>query len=378
MPDVHLTDDQLTALRDGALWNPVVVSHLRSCSACQTRLREARLLRVLLARPEQRRSAHPKPEALAAYLEGQPASTNLPMLEAHVAGCVQCFADLRAIQTHMRPAVTPTESAPDWLITAATRQFEPPTAPLKLGSLIVEWLRGVGFSLELSLIGEGPSLSGEDLACYSFPAADSVQWMPRIAQASARMERIADASWPGLRSMERGAVDLQSLLDELMRLREDLPAQQADELRNILAASPDLLEVLGEQTAELQARLRVALRSLRDASAALDALVARAKELRARESTTVESEPVMVNVADLRITIRVRGRAPAQVKMAVTVNRRQDDTSVPGVRLVLKTEGKADVTATADASGAAEIPLPQGQATLVFESPVHAELKISF
>jgi len=43
----------------------------------------------------------------------------------------------------------------------------------------------------------------------------------------------------------KGGGRLQSLLDELMRLREDLPAQQADELRNILAASPDLLEFWG-------------------------------------------------------------------------------------------------------------------------------------
>ena len=378
MPEPHLTPEQIAAIRDDELRDSAVVRHLRTCAECQARLRQARTLRVLLSRPEAQTSPHPQPEELAAYASETLSDRDARRLAAHLAACPQCFADLEAVQTHMRPAATPAESAPDWLVAAAVRRFEPPTTPLKLGSLIVEWLRGVALSLELLPSEGGPDILGEDSERYPARPAESAQWLPRIAQPSARREAIADASRPELRSMERGAADLESLLDELMRLREDLPTQQADELRNILAASPDLAEVLGGQTAELQARLRVALRSLRDTSAALDALAARARELRARESTTVESEPVTVNVADLRITIRVRGRAPAQVKMAVTVNRRQDDTSVPGVRLVLKTEGKPDVTATADASGAAEFPLPQGQATLVFVSPVRAELKISF
>jgi hypothetical protein len=62
MPGVHFTDEQITQFRDGVLWNPVVAGHLRSCSVCQNRLRDARLLRALLARPEQKKSAHPIPE----------------------------------------------------------------------------------------------------------------------------------------------------------------------------------------------------------------------------------------------------------------------------------------------------------------------------
>ena len=378
MPEPHLTPEQIAAIRDDELRDSAVVRHLRTCAECQARLRQARTLRVLLSRPEAQTSPHPQPEELAAYASETLSDRDARRLAAHLAACPQCFADLEAVQTHMRPAATPAESAPDWLVAAATRHFEPPRTPLNLGSLIVEWLRGVGLSLELLPSGGGPDILGEDSERYPARPADSAQWLPRVAQASARRASIADGFVPELRSMERGAVDLQSLLDELMRLREDLPAQQADELRNILAASPKLLEILGEQTAELQARLRVTLRSLRDASATLDALVARARELRARESTTVESEPVMVSVADLRITIRVRGRAPAQVKMAVTVNRREDNAPVAGVQLAIETETGPPVSATTDTSGEATLSLTQGEGTLIFLTPIRAELKISF
>jgi len=85
MPDIHLTDEQITQYRDGVLWNPVVASHLRSCVACQNRLREARLLRALLAHPEQKQSAHPSSEELAYFLEGRSVGMAFTKVEAHVA-----------------------------------------------------------------------------------------------------------------------------------------------------------------------------------------------------------------------------------------------------------------------------------------------------
>lgn len=149
MPDVHLTDEELTQFRDGALWNPVVASHLRSCPVCQNRLREARLLRVLLARPEQKKSAHPSAEDLAYFLEGGPMGVALTKLEAHVAGCPQCYADLTAIREQVPPRSGQENTPPDWVVVRAAREFHPPRTPLNLGTLVVEWLRRFGLSLQL-------------------------------------------------------------------------------------------------------------------------------------------------------------------------------------------------------------------------------------
>jgi hypothetical protein len=108
------------------------------------------------------------------------------------------------------------------------------------------------------------------------------------------------------------------------------------------------------------------------------ALVEHARVMRERISVHSESEPVAVELQDLRVTIRALGRAPERVRMAVGIIRQQDKAPVSGAQLVLKTEGAPDVTATTDAAGTAEFPLPQGQATLVFQSPVRAELQISY
>ena len=123
MPDVHLTDEQITQYRDGVLWNPVVASHLRSCVACQNRLREARLLRALLAHPEQKQSAHPSSEELAYFLEGRPVGMAVTKVEAHVAGCPQCFADLQAIRERLQPGSLQEERPPEWVGRDAGREM---------------------------------------------------------------------------------------------------------------------------------------------------------------------------------------------------------------------------------------------------------------
>jgi len=149
MPDVHLTDEQITQYRDGVLWNPVVAGHLRSCSVCQSRLRDARLLRVLLARPEEKNSAHPNPEELAYFLEGRPVGMTFTKIEAHVAGCPQCFADLQAIREQLQPGPLQEERPPEWVVARAVGSFQPPQPPLSLGTLVVEWVRRFGLSLQL-------------------------------------------------------------------------------------------------------------------------------------------------------------------------------------------------------------------------------------
>jgi hypothetical protein len=149
MPDVHLTDEQITQYRDGVLWNPVVAGHLRSCSVCQDRLRETRLLRALLARPEQKKSAHPSSEELAYFLEGRPVGMAFTKVEAHVAGCPQCFADLQAIREQFQPRPMQEERPPEWVVARAVGSFRPPQTPLSLGTLVVEWVRRFGLSLRL-------------------------------------------------------------------------------------------------------------------------------------------------------------------------------------------------------------------------------------
>jgi len=161
MPDVHLTDEQITQYRDGVLWNPVVAGHLRSCSVCQNRLREARLLRALLARPEQKKSAHPSSEELAYFLEGRPVGMTVTKVEAHVAGCPQCFADLQAIREQFQPGPLQEERPPEWVVARAVGSFQPPQTPLSLGTLVVEWVRRFGLSLQLiPSAGEAGAFSG--------------------------------------------------------------------------------------------------------------------------------------------------------------------------------------------------------------------------
>lgn len=150
MPNSHLTPDQITAIRDIELSDWALIRHLRSCLECQARLREARTLRVLLARSESVRSPHPKPEELAAYAEETLPSRDFRKLEAHVVACPQCFADLDAIRAQLRTVTVAGEAPPDWVVAAAARRFHPPRTPLRLGSLVVEWLRQLGPSLQLN------------------------------------------------------------------------------------------------------------------------------------------------------------------------------------------------------------------------------------
>ena len=304
MPNVHLTDEQLTEFRDGVLWNPVVVSHLRSCPICQTRLREIRLLRILLARPEQKRSDHPAAEDLAAYLEGQPGGMNLTKLEAHVAGCPQCFADLTAIREQLQPVSTPEEAPPEWVVARAARAFQPPETRLNLGILLVHWLNRLGPFLRLipppePNLAQGPAsaLGSSGVAFLAFPSV--------LFKMSARAYRIERSFEPA----------------------ESHRVEESEE---------------------------------------------------AREESSKAVEPVDVTIGHFKVRITPQGRTRDQVTLTIVVTRSVDNAPAPGVQLSLEADQRTLATTTTGDNGVAEFPLPQGQATLVFQSPVRAELQISF
>ena len=314
MPDAHLTPDQITAIRDGELhdWEPV--RHLRSCPECHSRLREARALRVLLSRTESERSPHPGPEALAAYAEAMLTSRSVRELEAHVAACPQCFADLDGIRTHLRPEAGTEDAPPEWRIAAAARRFVPPRSPLNLGTLIVEWLHRIGLSLDLIPPTE-EGLPSQNVAFDSI-VADLAPALPRVEIFSPRSRRLFTNY-----------------------LAQSVPPTSEEE--------PEATEIptgMAEGSAPAEE----------------------------------ESIPVEVTVGDLlgRITIRSRGRAHVMLLIAVT--RQQDNTPVPGVRLSLEADEGTRAEATTDAAGMAEFLLPQGRATLAFLSPLRAELTITF
>lgn len=177
MPDAHLTPDQIAAIRDRELREWATVRHLQSCPECKSRLREARTLRVLLGRPESEPSSHPGPEALAAYAEATPPSRDVRGLEAHLAACPQCFADLDAIRAYLRPVASAEDAPPEWLIEAVARRFEPPPSPLNLGTLVVEWLHRFGLSLEFIPQSSG----GLFVAEAAFDSEASALRLPPIA-----------------------------------------------------------------------------------------------------------------------------------------------------------------------------------------------------
>ena len=186
MPDVHLTDGQLTQYRDGTLGNPVVAGHLSSCSVCQNRLRDARLLRALLASPEKKKSAHPSSEELAYFLEGRPVGMAFTKVEAHVARCPQCFADLQAIREQLQPGPLQEERPPEWVVARAVGSFQPPQTPFSLGTLVVERVRRFGLSLQLiPAAGEAGAFSG---AAYRSLSVDFLA-SPRNAAPTA-LERV--------------------------------------------------------------------------------------------------------------------------------------------------------------------------------------------
>jgi hypothetical protein len=312
MPDLHLTDEQLTQFRDGVLWNPVVASHLRTCPVCQNRLREARLLRVLLARPEQKKSPHPTPEDLAYYLEGRPPGMALTEIETHVAGCPQCFADLTAIREQFQPVSTPEEGPPEWVVVRAARDFQPPETRLNLGTLVVEWLNRIGPLLRL-IPPSGQRVLGE----LGF-VSDMV---------------FEEQSEEGV----RGLVAIPSPLSKM--------SFRADRIgRNFVRA-----EAHGEEEFE-----------------------------EAYEEVPEEVEPVDITIGHLKVRIIPQSRTQQQMALALTVTRSADNTPVSGVQLSLETPQQPTANATTSNEGKAEFPLPQGQAKLVFQSPVRAELQISF
>ncbi len=311
MPDVHLTDEQLIQFRDGVLRNPVVAGHLRSCPTCQNRLREARLLRVLLARPEQKKSAHPGAEDLACFLEGGPIGMALTKLEAHVAGCPQCFADLDAIREQLRPGSSQEEGLPEWVIARAARNFHPPETRLNLGTLVVQWLGRIGPLIRLI-----PPSGQRVLGILESPSA-------------MMLEALSEESGPE-------------------------------------AAFSSVLS-------------KVSFRASRIDRSFEPAVSNRAVEIvEAYEEGPKEVEPVDFTISHLKVRITPQGRTRDRVTLTVVVTRSVDNAPVSGVQLSLEIPQQPAAIATTGSEGKAEFPLPQGQVTLVFQSPVRAELQISF
>jgi len=103
MPDIHLTDEQITQYRDGVLWNPVVAS------ICDLALHARTAPRSSIASgaprpPRTKQSAHPSSEELAYFLEGRSVGMAFTKVEAHVAGCRSAL-----------PTSRPFENAPTWV-----------------------------------------------------------------------------------------------------------------------------------------------------------------------------------------------------------------------------------------------------------------------
>jgi hypothetical protein len=310
MPDVHLTDEQLTQFRDGVLWNPVVVSHLQSCGECQNRLREARLLRVLLAQPEKQKSAHPSAEDLAAYLEGNQGGMPVTRLEAHVAGCPECFVSLTAIRDQFRPASTSEEVPPDWVVVRAARDFHPPETRLNLGTLFVHWLDRIGPLLRL-IPPSGQRALGILESRLAMMDVSSEESRPEtalpsvLAKMSVRAYSIAQRCEP----------------------TESHGAEEFDEVRD---EGPE------------------------------------------------EVGPIDFTIGYLNVRLTPQGRTRDQMGLALTVTRTSDNAPVPGVQLSLEGDEGPHASTTTGDDGIAKFSLPQGQARLVFLSPVSAELQISF
>jgi hypothetical protein len=89
-------------------------------------------------------------------------------------------------------------------------------------------------------------------------------------------------------------------------------------------------------------------------------------------------EPVSVTIGHLKVRITPQGRTREHVSLTVSVTRSTDNAPVSGVQFSLVGDEGSLAAVTSGDNGVAEFPLPQGQAKLVFQSPVRAELQISF
>jgi len=91
-----------------------------------------------------------------------------------------------------------------------------------------------------------------------------------------------------------------------------------------------------------------------------------------------EASPVELPAGDLLVRLTARGRTHDDLRLTLFITRQSDGAPVADVHLTLETEEETLGPIATDAAGIAEFPVPPGQATLVFQSPIRAELKISF
>jgi hypothetical protein len=96
MASLHLDDDtQLDAWLDAPRRDPVVLEHVRGCSACLARIRDARrerlLLRAALATPRTT-DDHPSADALAAFCDEQLDDDATRAVATQLAECPACLA----------------------------------------------------------------------------------------------------------------------------------------------------------------------------------------------------------------------------------------------------------------------------------------------
>jgi hypothetical protein len=367
MSKSHLTAGQIVAVRDGEFRDQRIIEHLQSCLECQVGLRNARMLRVLLTQPASDRTLlHPEPEELTEYASETAPGRDYRRLEAHVAGCPPCFADLKAaIWAPTRSRLEMEEAPPDRFVAAAVERFQPPRTSLKIGGLAV-WLCEAGLSLRFtprdSALAPLADLAGPFATAQARPPSPRKEMMSRA-------HRGAGASQRERRTTEKRRLEVDARLGKLMRLSERLQAQ-VGEFGELLKDSPEVLPA--------QERLQYELKTVHELFVQLHAAVERSREKREDTSTPSEPQPVTVAVADLLATIRVSGRIADQVRLAVAVARSQDNAPLPGALLALAAEGRPPMSATTNASGLVEFPLPQGRATLSFQSPVRADLTITF
>ena len=166
----HLTSEQILALRDGELDDPELASHVWACTECRARLREARILRLLLVRPEAIATSHLDPEDMAAFFDGTLSHSRIREVEGHLAGCPECFADLHGLH-RLDGASEAVEAPPAW-IAVAIDGFRP-VQSISLGRLVVKLVDQLGFRLNL-LPWPSPDRPGvtQDAASDSYGPVD--------------------------------------------------------------------------------------------------------------------------------------------------------------------------------------------------------------
>jgi hypothetical protein len=220
MQKKHLSRDQLTAFRDGALEDRRAMEHLVSCPDCQRAFDDSRwLLALARIRKDVAKLEHPDRDELTGYLSQALSSRRAGEIARHLRMCDSCLARYRRMRR--AEAASDYSSPAPALLRATQRRFRSRPRIRELGALILA-KAGDAFAV---LHRPAPGLASGEMAPSFLGPVDEMQ-----ERSPAPPERRRDRRASEVRREQR-----------LCKARERAPdriAEQDDAVEKCLSAAP--------------------------------------------------------------------------------------------------------------------------------------------